>query len=262
MNYYRVLGSPEAVEQAMDQLHVHTEVQALVEIDGGCEVYFAGHLPALVDVQAEALVIPEGTVTGLEDDGPIWVSEDLVVRPPWVSTPPGYTGVELVVPRAMAFGSGEHGSTQAALQMLHRLWRVDIGSVGDVGTGSGILLQLAATLGRPRLYGCDVDEVAVVAARDLLPTAEILVGGPSTLPSDLDVVIANMRWSEIEPCLDELLARWNRRGPLVLAGDREVDNESLFTRVGRPPTDRVEMGGFVACGWSPLSEVDIPADGR
>lgn len=62
-----------------------------------------------------------------------------------------------------AFGSGEHGSTRAALLLLDR-WVKPGDSVLDLGTGSGILAIAAARLGAGRVVGVELDPDALPVA--------------------------------------------------------------------------------------------------
>ena len=65
-----------------------------------------------------------------------------------------------------AFGSGEHGSTRAALTLLEALLRPG-DRVLDLGSGSGILAIAAARLGAGRAVGVEVDaEANTVAVRN------------------------------------------------------------------------------------------------
>ncbi|MFN9706552.1 MAG: 50S ribosomal protein L11 methyltransferase, partial [Planctomycetota bacterium] len=139
------LRGPDAAA-ALDWLHVHADVQGALEGDDALTVWLAGPLPALpfggVAVRELAADPQAAAITGLEADRPIVVADDLLVRPPWVERPADFVGVELVVPRGGAFGSGEHGSTQAALRCLHAMWDAPP-TFADVGTGSGILALYA-----------------------------------------------------------------------------------------------------------------------
>ena len=65
-----------------------------------------------------------------------------------------------------AFGSGEHGSTRAALALLERQLRPG-DRVLDLGSGSGILAIAAVKLGAARAIGIEIDaEANVVAVRN------------------------------------------------------------------------------------------------
>ena len=63
-----------------------------------------------------------------------------------------------------AFGTGAHGSTQAAAALL--LEREPGGALLDIGCGSGVLSILAARLGWGPIQAVDLDPLAVAATRE------------------------------------------------------------------------------------------------
>jgi ribosomal protein L11 methyltransferase len=87
----------------------------------------------------------------------------LAVVPAWWrrSTAPDRVVVRL--DPGMAFGSGEHQTTQLCLAAIEQHLRVG-STVIDVGTGSGILAIAAAKLGADRVVAIDNDPVAVKVA--------------------------------------------------------------------------------------------------
>jgi ribosomal protein L11 methyltransferase len=90
----------------------------------------------------------------------------LTVVPSWLAaaaTPNFHT---VVLDPENAFGSGEHGSTRAALTLLERLL-LPGGLVLDLGSGSGILAIAAVKLGALRSIGIENDpEANEVASRN------------------------------------------------------------------------------------------------
>jgi ribosomal protein L11 methyltransferase len=87
----------------------------------------------------------------------------LTVTPSWVAAP-SEDGPVVVVDPETAFGSGEHGSTRAALALLDRY--VTPGDrVLDLGSGSGILSIAAVKLDAARASGIEVDPEANEVAR-------------------------------------------------------------------------------------------------
>jgi ribosomal protein L11 methyltransferase len=87
----------------------------------------------------------------------------LTVAPSWAELPAG-DGPTVVLDPESAFGSGEHGSTRAALTLLERhLRRGD--RVLDLGSGSGILAIAAAKLGAAGAIGIENDAEANPVAR-------------------------------------------------------------------------------------------------
>ncbi len=151
--------------------------QAIEERDDGTLVTFAEDeaaaealirdLAASVDPAATARLRPLDVVdwsTRWRDGlGPRRFGR-LIVTPSWVDAPSGPDDVVVVLDPEMAFGSGEHGSTRAALTLLVRHLHPGQ-SVLDLGSGSGILSIAAVRLGATRATGIEIDaesnEVAV-----------------------------------------------------------------------------------------------------
>lgn len=75
----------------------------------------------------------------------------------------------LVIPAAMAFGTGDHVTTASCLRLLCDAARERAGKPWeflDLGTGSGILAIAAKKLGARRVEACDFDPHAVRTARE------------------------------------------------------------------------------------------------
>jgi ribosomal protein L11 methyltransferase len=68
----------------------------------------------------------------------------------------------VVIDPGRAFGTGAHGSTRAALELLQRL---DPAPALDLGCGSGVLSIAALRLGFGPLQAFDLDPLAVDATR-------------------------------------------------------------------------------------------------
>lgn len=240
-----------AAAEALDWLYVHADLQGVFEHDDGITVWLAGALPQPpqpgLSINEVPIPADAATITGLEQDRPIFVADDLLVRPPWVERPIGFTGVELIVPRGGAFGSGEHGSTQAALRCLHAMWDAPP-TFADVGTGSGILALYARVRGCPRIAACDVEAASVAATRELLPDAEVLLGGAEALPA-VHGMVANMTGDELRAAMPAMLARWQRSHALVLSGLRAHEVDGVAAMVGAPIAHRVTVGDFTSVGY-------------
>jgi ribosomal protein L11 methyltransferase len=73
----------------------------------------------------------------------------------------------IIIPASLAFGTGEHATTAMSLRFLEqltRLWNPGW-SLGDLGTGSGILALAAKCFGARRVVGIDNDPAAVLTAK-------------------------------------------------------------------------------------------------
>lgn len=257
-------GSVGARAAALDLCHVLSDVVAVCEEDTTTEVALTSGAADLGERLAETGVRvlaagPARVVTGLEDDVALRVADDLVVRPPWVAPLEGFAGLELIVPRGGAFGSGEHGSTKAALQVLHATWDASRShTVVDVGTGSGILALYASQRGAGCVLACDIDAPSVRAAHHLTAGTRrvVVLGGPEAFgPGCADLVIANLNGSELHEALDTILAlRRDGAGGArcVLSGMRSgAEERSIRARLGGVAAGarRVEVDGYVALGF-------------
>jgi ribosomal protein L11 methyltransferase len=123
----------------------------------------------------------------------------VTVRPPWLPADPDT--LDVVIDVGVAFGTGSHVTTR---QCLAALQEVAPGSLLDIGTGSGVLSLAALRLGFAPAHGCDVDELALQAARknarlnSLNPQLFVAdVGDPDTLLPLADVAVANVALNPI-----------------------------------------------------------------
>ncbi len=247
---YRLQGSEAALQAAMDWIYVHCDVQAVLEEANAIKLALGDLHPELSfeSVQIEVLALnTDAEITGLEADVAILLADDLLLRPPWVPRPSDFAGIDLVVPRGMAFGSGEHASTQAALLLMHSIWPGEGGSFVDVGCGSGILAAYARLRGAASIHACDLDPACVRATRELLPDAKVSESGPEELPAgNFDLVVANMNLAELTANLQVILALSSGRGWVILSGI-QVDQESGFRDLlPTAPGMRLQREDFLA----------------
>jgi len=80
----------------------------------------------------------------------------LWIGPPWYPA----EAEPVVIDPGHAFGTGAHGSTRAALELLQRLAAQP---ALDLGCGSGVLSIAALRLGFGPVFACDVDPLAITA---------------------------------------------------------------------------------------------------
>jgi ribosomal protein L11 methyltransferase len=115
----------------------------------------------------------------------------LWIGPPW-ETPP-IDALLVVVDPGRAFGTGAHPTTQLCLQLLQHL---QLGSLLDVGCGSGVLSIAAALLGFAPVVGVDVETASIEATLENARANGVevdarLVAREDPLPS-ADTVVANI----------------------------------------------------------------------
>jgi len=197
------------------------------ERDGG-DVVLAGYAeePPAPDLE------PQAVEPGWEDAwrafhrpvrvGPLWIG------PPWF--PP--EEVAVVIDPGRAFGTGAHGSTRAALELLAGL---DRSPALDLGCGSGVLSVAALRLGFGPVAAFDVDPLAVGA------TAE----NAARNGVEVAVALADVLTDPLPPA------------PLWLANLELGILERLLERTDLPA--RILASGLTAnqtLGGSPRAEVD------
>ena len=93
------------------------------------------------------------------------IGKHLVIAPTWDDIVPEPSEVLIRLDPGMAFGTGQHPTTQLALELLEISIK---GSnfVADIGTGSGILAIAAAKLGAKRVDAVDLDATTIPIARN------------------------------------------------------------------------------------------------
>jgi ribosomal protein L11 methyltransferase len=153
------------------------------------------------------------------------ISATMVVKPTWreYTAMPNEKVIE--IDPGMAFGTGTHPTTALCVQLLEKYLHAGR-SVLDVGTGSGILLIVAAKLGAGRLTGVDADPVAVEVARKNLAQNRIGSQGVelhcghlvNAVSRSHDLVVANILADVILELLDDVPGVLNPDGIFICSG--------------------------------------------
>jgi ribosomal protein L11 methyltransferase len=231
-------------------------------VDDGAAVALDFWLPA-------GTVDPEGTERALRERGidvragtapqddawrdamrrfhrPVAIAGTLLVRPPWTEPRQGLGDV--VIDPGMAFGTAQHGTTRACLEMLCALPRG--GSVLDAGCGTGVLAIAARRLGFDPVTAIDSDPLAVEATlanarvNGVALTVARRTIGADRLPA-ADIVLANLTITVLAVLAEHLPEP--APGHMVLSGLRpdEADRAAaLFAPSGLRECERVEDEGW------------------
>ena len=143
----------------------------------------------------------------------------------------------LVIPAAMAFGTGDHATTASCLRLLCDFAETqsEPWDFLDLGTGSGILAIAARKLGARKAEGCDFDPHAVRTARG---NVALNAAGPIpmrktdvlqwTPPRTWDAVAANLFSQVLIKAADPIAAAVRPGGTLILSGILLIQEEEVI----------------------------------
>jgi ribosomal protein L11 methyltransferase len=205
------------------------------EVDAGDElIEFAvygppGELPSLPDLQAAAGgALIEIHTEEIADDWaerwrefhhPLTLGERLTVRAPW--HPAAQTELDVVIDPGQAFGTGAHATTRLCLELMLEV--PAMGSLMDLGCGSGVLAITAARLGYGPVIAVDNDRASLEATGENARRNQV----------EIDVRAHDLRFDQLPPA-DTVVA--NLLTGLLL---------ELASRI-EPPTRLVASGLLVA----------------
>jgi len=172
---------------------------------------------------------------------PMEVGERFFLAPEWRDDPAPPGRFRIAVNPGMAFGTGVHETTQLALEALERYVTPGVGSVLDVGTGSGILAQAARLLGAARVYGCDVDPVAVEIAAGRFQGMNFVGSVDAVRDGAVDLAVANISPEAIAKLATDLLRALKPGGVLLASGFELQEVETV--RKALPEAREVKTKG-------------------
>jgi ribosomal protein L11 methyltransferase len=250
--------SCEIVERAGSASEIHVYVQC------GDDLRARSHARELRDVlrplDADASVVGEVPERIWRED---WkrhfartrIARRLEIVPPWESAVPGEPGrIVVVINPGQAFGTGQHQTTAACLELLERLMKPG-DAVLDLGCGSGILAIAAAKLGAGRVLAIDNDPEAVNAIREntVLNAVQALIDarlgdGPAGAEG-FDLAIANILADTLVAMAADLTSCVKPDGVLVLSGIESEQRplvEVAFSDRGWQVVHDIERSGWVS----------------
>jgi len=214
----------------------------------------AGEAP--VETSCRPLEAVDWTIRWREGLGPRRFGR-LTVAPSWVPLMNGTDEPTVVLDPETAFGSGEHGSTRAALTLLERHLRPG-DRVLDLGSGSGILAIAAVRLGAASAVGIENDAEANLVARrnaarnGVVNAVEFLEGdagdlGPLLGPADL--LLSNILRTVNTALLPQIVVALRPGGLAIFSGMEELEAaifRPLLAAAGLTVCDEVVDDGWWA----------------
>ena len=153
------------------------------------------------------------------------IGERLVIAPTWDNIAPEPSEVLIRLDPGMAFGTGQHATTQLALELLE-VAITDSDVVADIGTGSGILAIAAAKLGAKRVDAVDLDPTTIPIAQSNIQLNEVasiirLYQGDGLKVLEWQrypLIVANILTKALLPMIPECPKYLEPGGQLILSG--------------------------------------------
>lgn len=196
------------------------------------------------DIQSPAPNIQTRTIT--EQDWaegwkrnfqPLAIGDRILVSPPW-DLPTSSNRTIVVIEPGMAFGTGQHPTTQGCLELLQEA----VGSGGisralDVGTGSGILAIALVKLGVPCVYAVDNDPTAREASAEnirkngVAASIRVMADWEPTAGT-FDLIVANLFTNLLRDLSGKLLQRLAPNGSLICSGFLSSDEDAVVKAYG------------------------------
>ncbi len=183
------------------------------------------------------------------------IGDRFLIYPAWLPLPENPERLIMRLDPGAAFGTGTHPTTQLCLEALEM--RINDENphpvVADIGCGSGILSIGALMLGAQKVYGVDVDPVAIKVARSNQEINNISSdriffekGSLDTLIDTLDLPVDGILCNILAEVIVDLVPKMNDISKSTTWG---VLSGVLLDQV-KPVADALEQNGwFVAALW-------------
>lgn len=185
---------------------------------------------------------------------PFKIGEHIVIKPTWENYNKEAEDIIIEIDPGMAFGTGTHETTRMCIELLE-VYVKNNSTVFDIGCGSGILSVVSSKLGAGKVYGVDIDEVAVKSSKDnvkisMAQNVEIIHGNLlNVLEGRADVIVANIIADVIIGLTGALHKFLAPEGIFIASGiikDRAQDVKKSLTDSGFCLLKVEEMGEWVA----------------
>ena len=166
---------------------------------------------------------------------PLKLGSRIVIKPTWEDYQAGEDEIVLEMDPGMAFGCGTHATTVMSALLLEKFLHPGF-KVIDVGTGTGILAMIAASLGAEEVLALDYDEVAVKVAQENIQQnglAHLITVKENDLlagvEKKVELIVANIVAMTIMKLALQAKERLNQGGFFLVSGIIQEKREEVFT---------------------------------
>lgn len=157
---------------------------------------------------------------------PTEILPNLIIKPAWQDYDNKHNKAIIEIDSDISFGTGSHETTKSCAELLKKYAEsMNLNSITclDIGTGTGILLLVAAHLGIKNLIGIDIEEYAAKQAKinceDNHVIADIICGN---LDADFNgiaqLVLANLTVDPLKILLPQIGKKLDDKGILIISG--------------------------------------------
>ncbi|HEY9656290.1 MAG TPA: 50S ribosomal protein L11 methyltransferase [Crinalium sp.] len=178
------------------------------------------------------------------------IGDRFLINPAWLPVPEQSDRIVLKLEPGVAFGTGDHATTQLCLESLEMRLGGDVKDlvIADIGCGSGILSIGAMLLGAKQGYAVDNDPLAVKAAcesRDLngIAAEQLLIEQGSVelvaalIKAPVDVIVCNILAEVIIDLIPQMTAIVHPHTWGIFSG--------ILLDQAKPVADTLEENGWV-----------------
>jgi len=136
---------------------------------------------------------------------------NLYICPPWDDSIENNKAIKkIVLDPGVVFGTGRHQTTEDCLHLIHRLFMTNkIGSVLDIGTGTGLLSLGAAALDCKQVVACDFNLLAVKTTLNNIRLNKFedrvmafQARGEQVMCMDGDLLVANIHYDVMQHMIE------------------------------------------------------------
>ncbi len=198
---------------------------------------------------------------------PFRLEDNIVIQPTWTETAEAQDDdIVVYIDPGTAFGTGSHETTRLCITNLKKYIKSDgTTEVLDAGCGSGILSIIAMKLGAKKVYGIDIDELAVKASLENLELNDIPreryeiakgdVIGDKTFAENVakigryDIVVANILADVIIPLSGVIRSFMKENGVFITSGIIDTKEQAVKEALvdnGFAIVDTIYLGEWVS----------------